>query len=165
MKDTNKHSNRNYMKNIFYTLCILGLIALGACTNKQQDATESVEGQNSQVEKTDIAGSTSNIVGRKIKIEYPTMIAEITYTSDSTLHWKTEEGGIVAEGNENVTYKPIGKDLYFINWIESDGITVSQVVDFSQNIVSVFMSYSDPNSNRGQRSGDLFEGKITVLNE
>ena len=151
------------MKIIYY-FSILSVLVLTniSCADKKTEKTDNVQ-QTVQTEDLSL-NSVSSIIGRKIKVEYPTMQAEMTYTSDSTLHWKTIDNGIVAEGDENVAYKAIAKDMYFINWIENDGITVSQVVDFKKNIISVFMSYHDPKSVRGQRAGDLFEGKITILN-
>ncbi|GAE85333.1 hypothetical protein JCM10512_3756 [Bacteroides reticulotermitis JCM 10512] len=90
------------------------------------------------------------------------MKAEITYSSDSTLHWKTiDQQNVTAEGDEKMSVKQVGDSLFFINWIEQDGETVSQVVDLKKQIVTVFLSYHDPNSDSGQRAGIPFEGKLT----
>ena len=103
-----------------------------------------------------------SIIGKHVRIEYPEMKAEITYSSDSTLHWKTiNQQNVVAEGDEKMSIKQVGDSLFFINWIEQDGETVSQVVDLKKQIVTVFLSYHDPNSDRGQRTGIPFEGKLT----
>ena len=39
--------------------------------------------------------------------------------------------------------KPISGALFFINWIEKDGTTVSQVVDVEKKIISVLLTYTD----------------------
>ena len=41
--------------------------------------------------------------------------------------------------------KPISGILFFINWIENDSTTVSQVVDVEKKTISVFLTYTDEN--------------------
>ena len=58
----------------------------------------------------------------------------------------------------------VGDSLFFINWIEQDGETVSQVVDFKKKTVTVFLSSHDENSNRGQRGSAFFVGNLKLNN-
>ena len=139
--------------------CLL-TFAIVSCTEKKSAETQVQSNDTLTINNTD---TIFNIVGKKVEVQYPNMTAEINYTSDSTLHWKTIADGKVAEGDETVIYKPVGNGLYFINWIEEDGITVSQVADFKNNKISVYMSYHDPKSKRGQRSADTFEGSLRLV--
>ena len=41
--------------------------------------------------------------------------------------------------------KLISGAQFFVNWIENDGTTVSQVVDVEKKIISVFLTYADEN--------------------
>lgn len=139
------------------TCAVLFIVA--SCTDKK----EVNNAPSQEMTASSTVDTVFNIVGKKVEIEYPIMSVEASYTSDSTLHWKTTRDGLVSEGDEQVTYKKVGNGLYFINWIEKDGITVSQVIDFNKKIISAFMSYHNPDSERGQRSGDAFEGKFRVV--
>lgn len=149
------------MKTIYF-LSFISLFTLAEVSCSDKKTAES-QTQSDAVPTVNNADTIFNIVGKKVEIQYPTMTAEVTYLSDSTLHWKTTIDGKVGEGDERVIYKPVGNGLYFINWIEKDGITVSQVADFKNNKISVYMSYHDHKSERGQRSADAFEGKLRLV--
>lgn len=107
----------------------------------------------------------TSLVGREVTIEYPDMKADVTYLNDSTLHWSTiGENGELAEGTEYMSYKNLGDNRFFINWIEQDGITVSQVVDANRGEVTAFISFNDEASSTGKRSATLMVGKLTFRN-
>lgn len=147
---------RNKVINRFSFLSV-ALLVLASCTNKTE--TEKVESIDCPASKE------YSLAGTNITVTYPEMLAEIAYTSDSTLHWKTTlENNNVAEGDESISYKQVGDSLFFVNWIEKDGVTVSQVVDFKKKIVTVFLSTHDENSNRGQRASAFFDGKLKLNN-
>ena len=139
------------------SVLIIVLLSISSCTNK-------ADIQN--ITNQDKAPITEySIAGKQVTVTYPGMKAEITYKSDSTLHWKTTTlDNQISEGDEKMNYKQIGDSLFFINWIEKDGITVSQVVDFRLNKVTVFLSLHDENSDRGQRGSTFFEGKLKENN-
>ena len=61
-------------------------------------------------------------------------------------------------------YQPIADNLFFVNWIEEDGTTISQTVDLKNNVVYAFMSYSDKDG-RGERGSVLMTGKLTLVEE
>ncbi|MCI9844716.1 MoaF-related domain-containing protein [Flavobacterium pectinovorum] len=135
------------------TLLAFITISTVSCNQKSDKAevTESVK---------DINIETASLTGKKAKLIYPEFEAEVYYTSEKSLHWKTrDESGKTAEGDENVSYKKIGESQFFLNWIEKDGVTVSQVIDTKKGTVSVFLSYNDDKSSRGKRSADFIEGK------
>ena len=147
---------RNKVINRFSFLSV-ALLILASCTNNTE--TEKAEQVNSPASKN------YSLEGTSISVTYPEMQAEIVYTSDSTLHWKTTlENNNVAEGDESISYKQVGDSLFFVNWIEKDGVTVSQAVDFKKKTVTVFLSTHDENSNRGQRASAFFEGKLKLNN-
>lgn len=146
----------NKIINNLSVVCF-GLLFFISCTN-------STENQKEQ-KNDDLTSKEYSLIGKYITVTYPEMRAEITYTSDSTLHWKTiQENNQIAEGDEKIDYKYVGDSLYFINWIEQDGVTVSQVVDFKHEKVTVFLSMHDDNSSRGQRGSVFFEGKLKLNN-
>lgn len=69
-----------------------------------------------------------------------------------------------AEDNETISYKKVGENLFFVSWIEKTGETVSQIVDLSNNKVTVFLSCQDDKSARGKRSSAFFDGTLIVNN-
>ncbi|PXY42446.1 hypothetical protein DMB65_03350 [Flavobacterium cheongpyeongense] len=105
------------------------------------------------------------LVGKKGKITFPEMIAEVNYLNDSTLHWKTtSKEGIVVEGYEKMYYKKLTDNLHFLNWIEKDGWTVSQIIDTKAGTVKAFWSFADEKSQRGKRTSMFVDGKFEFIN-
>lgn len=106
------------------------------------------------------------LVGKKVRLVYPTMTAKVSYLSENELHWQTTEAdGAVAEGVENFIYKRIEGNIFFLNWIEADGTTVSQVLDWERKRIQVYLSYSDAEEGRGGRAGTYFEGDVELIEE
>jgi len=123
---------------------------------KQGDSTTK-EMQKSDV--IDASDSHEELIGRKGILTYPDFEAEVIYKSDNQLHWKTTNAaGVVSEGDETISYKKIGNHLFFINWIEQDGLTVSQVIDTQKGSVDAFLSYADEGSSQGKRSSNFIQG-------
>lgn len=89
---------------------------------------------------------------------------QITCLSESELKW--EALSEVAEGEAEV-----GIDLYWttnitdsivnINWIEKDGLTASQVLDFNTNTAVVFLTWED-DSEYGNRGSILQRGTFEI---
>ena len=127
----------------------------GSCTNKSSEKeTETVQTEQ-----------PSSLIGKRIIVDYSVIKAEIHYISDSTLHWKTTTPeNEVADAKEKMYYQPIADNLFFVNWIEEDGTTISQTVDLKNNVVYAFMSYSDKDR-RGERGNVLMTGKLTLVEE
>ena len=102
-----------------------------------------------------------SLIGKKGIITFPEMKANVTYTSDSTLHWKTTDNkGVIAEGDEKISYKRLSDNLHFLNWIEKDGWTVSQIIDTKNETVKAFWSFEDDKSTRGKRSSMFVDAKF-----
>lgn len=142
------------MKSIFKTLIISSIALLSvACSDNRQNVAK---------EET----PELSLLGKSITAVYPAMTAEITYISETELHWKTiTKENEVAEDSETISYKKVGDNLFFISWIEKTGETVSQVVDLANNKVTVFLSYQDDDSTQGKRGSTFFEGTLTLNNQ
>ncbi|NAW51562.1 hypothetical protein GNY06_09275 [Elizabethkingia argentiflava] len=135
----------------------LSLVCLTACNSSNKAEAQNVE-QNTKTENY-------VLLGKKAKLTYPEFEAEVHYISDRKLHWKTlTNQGKVAEGDEEVSYKQLSSTQFLINWIESSGMSVSQVVDMEKGRVTAFITYGDENSSRGKRSSNLIEGKWMIIN-
>lgn len=123
-----------------------------SCNRKNENPTEKRTSANSE------------LLGKKAIITFPEMRAEVTYHKDSTLHWKTtDKNGLINEGDEKMDYKKLSEDLHFLNWIEKDGWTVSQVVNTKDGTVKSFWSFADDSSPRGKRKSLFVDGKIEMV--
>ena len=141
------------MKKIIFG--IIATVVLISC-NKENKTPEQ---KASEAPTTDYA-----IIGRKALIHFPEMSAEVEYTSDSTLHWKTtDKKGVVNQGDEKMNYKRLNDNLHFLNWIEKDGFTVSQIIDSKDGTVKAFWSFADEKSPRGKRSSIFVDGKFELI--
>ncbi|WP_460484572.1 MoaF-related domain-containing protein [Capnocytophaga sp. HP1101] len=72
--------------------------------------------------------------------------------------WKTtDDKGQVAEQTNALTLKSMNPTQYFLNWVEDDGTTVSQVIDTEKGSVTAFLTYDDGS---GKRVAQLLEGSF-----
>lgn len=100
------------------------------------------------------------LIGKYGKITYTDFTAEVEYLNDSTVHWTAiDKTGKTNEGTEKISYKQLNDHLYFLNWIEQDGLTVSQVINTKEGEVDAFLSYKDEKSTAG-RSAQFLKGKF-----
>lgn len=120
------------------------VLIAGACqsnTEKKSITSETVPSTS--------ASHTSTLIGHKAEIQFPEMKATITYADAETLHWSTiGEDGVKNEGDEKMSYKQLSNDLHFLNWIEKDGFTVSQIINTKTGEVTAFWSYDGKDGNR-----------------
>ena len=90
------------------------------------------------------------------------MKAEVQYLNDTTLHRKTTVNGSVAEEQNTMVQRRIDNSRFFVNWIENDGTTASQVIDFKEKTVTVFLTFAGPD---GKRNSQLLTGRLELLRE
>lgn len=144
------------MKKIVFFISIA--ITLISCNNEKQETK--VPGNNCDT----IVVKQKLLIGKSGKITFPEMTAEVKYTNDSTLHWKTTDSkGIIAEGDENIDYQKLTDNLHFLNWIEKDGWTVSQIIDTKKGTVKAYWSFADEKSLRGKRTSLFVDGKFEFI--
>lgn len=104
--------------------------------------------------------------GKKLDVKYETGAHyQMTYLSDYELKW--EAIGEVAEneaveGVEPYWAQEISNNIYNINWIEKDGMTASQILDFNTHTVYVFLTWHD-DSSRGNRGSIFQKGTFSVI--
>ncbi|MFD8984051.1 MoaF N-terminal domain-containing protein [Streptomyces sp. NPDC059564] len=77
-----------------------------------------------------------------------------SYSADgTTLDWTALEGPMAGHsGREALSVRAVGEGLYFVNWVEASGMTVSHVMDLGRGTVSVYWTYATPD---GGRAGEL----------
>jgi len=140
----------------FTATAVAAMLLIAACNTSNAD--------NAVPAPKDTVAAPVKIIGKTGYINFPGGIkVEENFTSDSTLHWKfTDPAGKITEADERVTSKKINDSVYFINWIEKTGLTVSQILDINKKTATAFTSHFDEKSDRGQRSSLFLEGSLEV---
>ncbi len=82
-----------------------------------------------------------------------------SYSADgTTLNWTALAGPMEGRsGQEKLTVREVGDGLYFVNWVEASGMTVSHVMDLRTKTVSIYWTYGTPD---GGRAGELHTAKL-----
>lgn len=81
--------------------------------------------------------------GHRFQYSYENGVTlKIAFANEHTLHWKAitgpEQGRAATETYDSVAIAP---NIHFITWLEGDGATVSQVVDYNQMLVYTSLSH------------------------
>jgi phenolic acid decarboxylase len=79
------------------------------------------------------------IIGKTFQYDYGEDSAyEVHFSSSTAMTWRRVKGQGVGEGaTERCQIQPISGNVYFINWIETNGLCVSQVLDLNENQIHV----------------------------
>lgn len=105
-----------------------------------------------------------SLIGKKALLTFPEMQAEVSYLSNTSLHWKSiKKDGKIMEGSETIFYQQISDHLYFLNWIEQSGLTVSQIIDTKKGVVKSFWSFNDAKSEKGNRSSKFLDASFKFI--
>jgi hypothetical protein len=142
------------MRLKIFAITIFSGLLLSSCNN--QPTTEQTKTNTSMETRKDYS-----LIGKKGIITFPEMKAEVDYTSETSLHWKTTDNkGVILEGDEKISYQKLTDNMHFLNWIEKDGWTVSQIIDTQNGTVKAFWSFEDDKSDRGKRSSMFVDAKF-----
>ena len=140
---------------IVLALCGLFFVASNNAKRKKLLSSENVE--------ADQAEPTYELIGQRVQLLYEGgMKAEVQYLNDTTLHRKTTVNGSVAEEQNTMVQRRIDNSRFFVIWIENDGTTASQVLDFKEKTVTVFLTFTGPD---GKRHSQLLTGRLELQGE
>ncbi len=71
-------------------------------------------------------------------------VYEVHATADDRLHWRCLAGDDQGcEADETVHRVAIRSDVHFLSWVETDGLVVTQVVDFAAMTVDCVLVLPD----------------------
>jgi len=133
------------MKKDIIALTSLALLASACCCKQNKCNTQDHD---------------ITLIGHKATLSYPALTANVKYLNDSTIYWKTtDKKDSVAEGTNRMVVKKIDGTKFFVNWIEKDGTTVSQVIDVEKKTVEAFLTFDDA---KGKRIAKMLEGKYEL---
>ena len=141
---------------IALALCGLFFVASNNAKRKKLLSSENVEAAQAE--------PTYELIGQRVQLLYEGgMKAEVQYLiNDTTLHRKTTVNGSVAEERNTMVQRRIDNSRFFVNWIENDGTTASQVLDFKEKTATVFLTFTGPD---GKRNSQLLTGRLELQGE
>ncbi|GAA3580598.1 phenolic acid decarboxylase [Kribbella ginsengisoli] len=86
-----------------------------------------------------------DIVGQKVQVTYENGSQyEVEYLSPDKLRWTALAGETAGNsGVESPVITELGDDRYWLNWLEDDGTTISQVLDLASATLTEFTTYTD----------------------
>lgn len=84
-----------------------------------------------------------SFVGKTIVISYDSGLRiQAHYRSDTELTWRALTGPEQGqEGTEEIHAAEVAPDVFFISWLESSGVSVSNVLDFQSKVVFAFVTF------------------------
>lgn len=104
-------------------------------------------------------GGLMTLNGKTLTLTYETgLIVRGRYSAD-VVTWEALSGPATgSRGTERTHVYAVSQNRFFVNWIESSGTTVSQILDLDVGQVWSFVTYSVD----GTRQGTLDRGTITI---
>src|SRR5499426_430748 len=84
-----------------------------------------------------------NFIGRKIIIRYESGLeVKAHYKSATELTWEALTGPSKGmSGNETIFSSEVAPNVFFISWLENDGISVSNVLDLNNSRMTAFLTF------------------------
>jgi phenolic acid decarboxylase len=104
---------------------------------------------------------TMSFQGKKVLIRYKSGLeVKAHYKNATTLEWEALTGDSKGmKGTEKIHALEVAPNVFFINWLENSGVTVSQVLDLNKFVVSSFVTFD---SGTGRQSM-LDEGTVIEI--
>lgn len=92
-------------------------------------------------------------VGRSVEVKYENGYHfKMDYLSEDTLRWTSlvKRENMPMTGTQRYYLNEQGNEIVTISWVEADGFSVSQNVDYANGTVYSFMTWNDENAYGGR---------------
>ncbi|MFF4533136.1 MoaF N-terminal domain-containing protein [Streptomyces sp. NPDC001407] len=143
------------MRHTVPAVAAAALIALGAA-----GAAQAAPADPAAVPAASVRATTPAFAGHTYVLTLDNgAVLRNSYSADgTTLNWTALAGPLAGKsGQEKLTVREVGEGLYFVNWVEASGMTVSHVMDLRTKTVSIYWTYGTPD---GGRTGELHTAKL-----
>jgi phenolic acid decarboxylase len=92
-----------------------------------------------------------NFIGKRIIIRYESGLeVKAHYKSGAELNWEALTGPSKgASGNETIYSSEVAPNVFFISWLENNGVSVSNVLDLNDRRMTAFVTFD---AGEGRRS-------------
>ena len=101
------------------------------------------------------------LIGKNLLFQYESGLQVIgRYSSPTEVSWEALTGPAKgSKGTESVVMAEIAPNIFFVNWIEKSGTTVSQTLDLEKLVVTAFVTFDTPQGRQSMfDKGTLTEG-------
>lgn len=114
--------------------------------------------------RSSIQDSDTVLVGKRIYLSFPTNESVVEYISPQHLYWSSRDSVHgYKEGEDRYHALQIEPHVFFVNWAEADGTTVTQVVDLQQRTCQAFISSNIYGDKHQRRRTQVLTGKIVKV--
>ena len=132
-----------------------------ACHSSDTSQKAHSEQAPSPVQSTD-----TTLVGKRLYLNFPTNSSTVEYISDDHLFWSSRDSVHGHKESEDTYHAVrIGSSVFFVNWVEADGTTVSQVLDLKARTCQAFITSNVYSRDRTLRSTSVLSGSIDKVEE
>ena len=144
------------------TLCSLtASLLFTACQRSDTAQKTTGEQANAPVQATD-----TTLVGKRLYLHFPTNNSTVEYISNSHLFWSSRDSVHGRkEGEDTYHAVRIGSSVFFVNWVEADGTTVSQVLDLKARTCQTFLTSNIFSKKRDKRVTVVLSGSIEKIED
>ena len=144
------------------TLCSLtASLLFTACQRSDTAQKTTGEQANAPVQATD-----TTLIGKRLHLKFPTNNSTVEYISNSHLFWSSRDSVHGRkEGEDTYHAVRIGSSVFFVNWVEADGTTVSQVLDLKDHTCQAFITSNVYSRDRTLHSTSVLSGSIEKIED
>ena len=113
-----------------------------------------------------VQASDTTLVGKRIHLSFEGNTSVVEYLSPQQLYWFSKDSiHGEKEGRENYNVLHIEPHVFFVNWVERDGTTISQVLDLKERTCQAFMTSNVYSARKDSRATAILSGKITRIED
>lgn len=158
------------MRRLFSSLALaLGLCACHSPTGtstEQQPTAEPGPTLTDTVATEPPQCSDTTLVGKRLYFSFEGNSSVVEYLSDRHLHWLSQDSVHgEKEGEDRYHAQHIEPHVFFVNWVEADGTTISQVLDLKARTCQAFINSNVYARNRRGRETVILSGRITKIED
>lgn len=158
------------MRRLFSSLALaLGLCACHSPTGtstEQQPTIEPGPTLTDTVAAEPPQSSDTTLVGKRLHFSFDGNSSIVEYLSDRHLHWLSRDSVHgEKEGEDRYHAQHIEPHIFFVNWVEADGTTISQVLDLKARTCQAFINSNVYSHDRRERKTVVLTGRIARIEE
>ena len=144
------------------SLCSLtASLIVTSCHSSDTSQKAHSEQAPSPVQSTD-----TTLVGKRLYLNFPTNSSTVEYISDDHLFWSSRDSIHGYKESEDTYHAVrIGSSVFFVNWVEADGTTVSQVLDLKEHTCQTFLTSNIFSKKKDKRVTVVLSGTIEKIED
>ena len=113
-----------------------------------------------------IQATDTTLVGKRLHLHFPTNSSTVEYISDDHLFWSSRDSiHGYKEGEDTYHAVRIDSSVFFVNWVEADGTTVSQVLDLKEHTCQTFLTSNIFSKKKDKRVTIVLSGTIEKIED